>query len=200
MSVEDQATANDRVPTLAATPAAARCVSVEPLLGRVFLRFTGCFDSPSDRGIAIDWVILGGESGPRAHPMHPDWARWIRDDCRDAGVPFFFKQWGEWWPRDPVYGETDEVVKFEDEGPNAKWVANEECVLQVDGDVPIHQREDSKGRPIIDTCHFQPMVHSNPWAMLKVGKKFAGRELDGREHNGFPSILMDRAAVQGAAS
>jgi len=46
----------------------------------------------------IDWVVCGGESGPGARPMHPDWARSVRDQCVAAGVPFFFKQWGEWAP------------------------------------------------------------------------------------------------------
>ena len=50
------------------------------------------------RGAAIDWAIVGGESGPNARPMHPDWARSIRDQCQAAGVPFHFKQWGEWLP------------------------------------------------------------------------------------------------------
>jgi len=50
-------------------------------------------DTPS-----LDWVIAGGESGPGARPMHPDWARSLRDQCAAAGVPFFFKQWGEWLP------------------------------------------------------------------------------------------------------
>jgi len=47
----------------------------------------------------LDWVICGGESGPNARPMHPDWARELRDQCYNAEVPFFFKQWGEWEPR-----------------------------------------------------------------------------------------------------
>ena len=47
---------------------------------------------------ALDWIIVGGESGPGARPMHPDWARGLRHQCQAAGVPFFFKQWGEWAP------------------------------------------------------------------------------------------------------
>jgi protein gp37 len=50
----------------------------------------------------IDWVICGGESGSKARPMHPQWARSIRDQCEHAGVPFFFKQWGEWWEVDQI--------------------------------------------------------------------------------------------------
>ena len=70
------------------TPAAARFLSLEPLLGPL----------PSLNLDGIDWVIVGGESGPNARPMHPNWVRDIRDKCVDAGVPFFFKQWGEFVP------------------------------------------------------------------------------------------------------
>jgi protein gp37 len=73
---------------LRATPAAVRFLSLEPLLGPL----------PSLDLSAMDWVIVGGESGTGARPMHPDWARDLRDRCQEAGVPFFFKQWGEWSP------------------------------------------------------------------------------------------------------
>jgi len=49
----------------------------------------------------LDWIVAGGESGPRARPPHPDWFRTVRDQCQAAGVPFFFKQWGEWEPVEP---------------------------------------------------------------------------------------------------
>ncbi len=113
VSVEDQAAADARIPLLLATPAAKRFLSCEPLLGAVDLKFIrslnrGAFDCtrPVDRRYqnppeilpAIDWVIAGGESGPGARSMHPDWARQLRDQCAAADVPFFFKQWGEWLP------------------------------------------------------------------------------------------------------
>jgi protein gp37 len=63
--------------------------------------FSAIFDPDDDeaeRFRYIDWVIVGGESGPNARPMHPDWARSLRDQCQAAGVPFMFKQWGEWGP------------------------------------------------------------------------------------------------------
>lgn len=85
-SVEDQATADARVPYLLATPAALRFLSAEPLLGPIDLTLRG----------RIHWVIAGGESGPGARPMHPEWARSLRDQCAAADIPFFFKQWGEW--------------------------------------------------------------------------------------------------------
>lgn len=89
VSVENQQYADLRIPSLLRTPAALRFISAEPLLGPVDL-------SPWIR--SLDWVIVGGESGPRARPMHRDWARSIRDQCLGAGVPFFFKQWGDWLP------------------------------------------------------------------------------------------------------
>jgi protein gp37 len=92
VSVENQASADERIPLLLQTPAAVRFVSCEPLLGPVDLRDgLGLMGAMGD----LDWVIAGGESGPGARPMHPDWARGLRDQCAAAGVPFFFKQWGE---------------------------------------------------------------------------------------------------------
>ncbi len=130
-SVSDQASADKRLPGLLATPAAVRFLSMEPLLGPVDLRRIAMFtpkeaaDDPQGfmprnyfdalRGQSdihpihgaepewgsVDWVIVGGESGPNARPMHPDHARNVRDQCRAAGVPFLFKQWGEYSPEKP---------------------------------------------------------------------------------------------------
>lgn len=127
-SVENQAAADERIPHLLRTPAAVRFLSAEPLLGPVDLvdqlpgdalvravahhKRTGHECGGAAGGEAdcdgcswrtwsigsIDWVIAGGESGPHARPCHPDWARSLRDQCVAAGVPFFFKQWGEWLP------------------------------------------------------------------------------------------------------
>ncbi len=87
ISAEDQPRADEGIADLVATPAAKRFVSAEPLLG-----FIGLFHQLE----RIDWVIVGGESGPGSRPMHPHWALSLRDQCMDAGVPFFFKQWGDW--------------------------------------------------------------------------------------------------------
>lgn len=120
VSVENQETADERIPWLLKTPAAVRFLSIEPLLSPVDLhrikdpKMSGItFDALSKKGgIAlldghgIDWVIVGGESGPDARPMHPDWARSIRDQCVAAGVPFFFKQWGNWAPMPRVDEKT----------------------------------------------------------------------------------------------
>ena len=86
VSVENQAAAHVRIPWLLKTPAAIRWLSVEPLIGPVDL--TGALD------LGLDWVVVGGESGPGARPMDLDWARAIRDQCAEANVPFFLKQLG----------------------------------------------------------------------------------------------------------
>lgn len=100
-SCENQQYADERIPWLLKTPAAIRFVSAEPLLGSIdltpekspYLYYNAISDgSPVWRG--PNWIIVGGESGPGARPMHPDWVRNIRDHCQKAGVPFFFKQHG----------------------------------------------------------------------------------------------------------
>jgi protein gp37 len=110
VSIEDQPTAEARIPILLETPAAVRGVSAEPLLGPIELVHLCRFHCPGSRTInfrcekcgedvfdhkwPIDWLVAGGESGPRARPTHPNWIRSLRDQCQAAGVPFFFKQWG----------------------------------------------------------------------------------------------------------
>jgi protein gp37 len=147
VSVEDQQRADERIPQLRQTPAAVRFLSVEPLLGPVEVSLEG-----------IHWVIVGGESGPGARPMHPDWARSLRDQCQAAGVAFFFKQWGEWAPaRVPI-------------GHDARNA--DETFMSPDG---RHWtiRSGGEGRVYL----------------RKVGKKQAGRLLDGREWNEMPGSL-----------
>lgn len=107
VSAEDQQRADERVSDLLETPAAVRFVSAEPLLGPVELRDihdgTDCLNRRS--GARLDWVIVGGESGPDARSMHPDWVRSLRDQCAAAGVPFFFKQWGNQLPAGQMMGD-----------------------------------------------------------------------------------------------
>ena len=98
-SIEDRK-ALDRIDHLRQTPAAVRFLSIEPLLedlGNINLE-------------GIHQVIVGGESGPGARPMHPDWARWIRDQCIAADVPFFFKQWGEYLPFGQIGAECEHII------------------------------------------------------------------------------------------
>ena len=98
VSVEDQATADERVPLLLQAPAAVRWVSAEPLLDSVEINFAlkNRLDQHGNwrSGSGLAWVVCGAESGPRARPMHAEWARKLRDDCAAAGVPFFMKQLG----------------------------------------------------------------------------------------------------------
>jgi len=120
VSCEDQQTADERIPLLLQTPAAVRFVSLEPLLGPVIMDEEWLMDRCPECGTyvrrgwrdcpmpdcdghprgSLDWVILGGESGPRARPMHPKWARDVRDQCVAAGVSYFHKQNGEWFEGD----------------------------------------------------------------------------------------------------
>lgn len=139
VSVEDQAAADVRIPLLLDTPAAIRWISAEPLLGPVDIsdhlwgRANPCDDCPQDADCdcgftprhkvtlepALHWVVVGGESGLNARPMHPQWARDLRDQCEAAGVPFLFKQWGEWLP---MLGQREGVpVKQKTETPDG-WV------------------------------------------------------------------------------
>lgn len=115
VSVEDQATADERIPLLLQTPAAIRFVSYEPALGpvdfsdflpgRINPHWTGHADDNPRSEWGLDWIIAGGESGSGARPPHPDWFRQVRDQCIAADVAFFFKQWGEWGIALPEPGE-----------------------------------------------------------------------------------------------
>lgn len=151
VSVEDQKRADERIPDLLATPAAVRFLSCEPLLGNIDL----------SAFLAISLIITGGESGNRARPMHPDWARSIRDQCVMAGVPFFFKQWGTW-----------EVASHENCHFGSDMARNGAKWVDIDGTVT------------------GPSSHGliNPYAMVPVGKAKAGRLLDGREWNELPEV------------
>lgn len=105
-TAEDQTRADERIPQLLRIPAKVRFLSCEPLLGPIDLpatagdgpnsgfALTDGFGRVDGEGLGIHWVIFGGESGPKARPMHPDWARSLRDQCKAAGVAFFMKQMG----------------------------------------------------------------------------------------------------------
>ncbi len=92
ISVEDQRTADERIPILLQIPAGHRWVSIEPMLGPVDLEPYLNWERLGEKFNSLNWVVLGGETGPKARPLHPDWVRSLRDQCRAAGVPFFFKQ------------------------------------------------------------------------------------------------------------
>lgn len=158
VSVEDQKTADERIPALLKTHAAVRFLSVEPLLGQIDLTDIA----------ALDWVIVGGESGHNARPMHPDWARLLRDQCKAAGVPFFFKQWGSW--RDCSHLERPAIA-----GASADHI-----FLPTGEVIGIGVRKFGMG--MVDGDWKE---RGAAW-MCDVGKKAAGRLLDGIEHNEWP--------------
>ncbi|MBR8344173.1 phage Gp37/Gp68 family protein [Burkholderia ambifaria] len=174
-TIVDQAEADRDIEKLLMTPARRRFLSMEPLLGPVDLRawfdptgvccmqeMQSCADCPADApwihgptteyaedgtgysSPEIDWVIVGGESGPGARPMHSEWARDLRDQCAAAGVPFIFKQWGEWIDHDQ---------------PGVDMLGTVHS--------PLHKWHDGN--------------HS-----VRLGKRAAGRHLDGRTHHEFP--------------
>jgi protein gp37 len=182
-TVENQAEADRRIPQLLAVPAARHFLSCEPLLGPVDLkRFLRRGDSglreadplaafllreAEDDGTAwvrprIDWVIAGGESGPKARPTHPDWARDLRDQCAAADMPFFFKQWGEWTPGENAGGP---MTRSE----HAAWWWNGEWEIR-----RMTPRESEE------------MHTDDEPDVYRVGKRRAGALLDGCEHREVP--------------
>lgn len=118
-TVVDQAEVDRDVPKLLAMPAAVRFLSIEPILGPVDLDLRAVADRSfgegkmvaATRGHLLQWVIAGGESGPGARPPHPAWIRSLRDQCSAAGVPFLFKQWGEWAPLEDIDDGTLNLIR-----------------------------------------------------------------------------------------
>ncbi len=175
----NQAEAERDIPKLLATPARVRFLSIEPLLAPVELTdlvikerlgeqhysALECDVDPEDDGdwggATVDWVIVGGESGPNARPMHPDWARSLRDQCQAAGVPFLFKQWGEWV--DESHAQLDQPVQASIRKTISKLLPDGRVVSFSDSD------------------------HLSYRGIYRVGKKAAGRLLDGRTWDEVPS-------------
>lgn len=111
----------------------------------------------------LDWIIVGGESGQGARPMHPDWPRHIRDQCAAAGTAFFFKQWGEWRPNDVRGVSVERMAWVRDDGLVKPWSHS----LGIDA----------------------PQAEKDRWrAAGRAGKKAAGRLLDDVEHNAMPEV------------
>ena len=149
VSTENQQWANIRIPALLDTPAAVRFISAEPLLGPIDLYKLWLPEGPE-----LNWVIVGGESGRGARPMHPDWARSLRNQCAAAGVNFLFKQWGEWAPIEPDAITSKPSVFF---------------------------GLDGKG------TYYADRYRGGVATLARVGKKAAGRELDGRTWDQYPA-------------
>lgn len=114
ITVENQKWAQKRIPMLLEFPAAVRFLSCEPLLGPLQL------DPWLRNGARIDWIIAGGESGHKARPMNPEWARDLRNQCLSASVPFHFKQWGHWRPDDATIGTSKKRMDVQDS--DGRWI------------------------------------------------------------------------------
>jgi protein gp37 len=193
-TVENQEQAEKRIPFLLNVPAAVRGLSIEPMLGPVTLprtvdRCPSCGKDPKAVGLrrdtggpfdyfcsqkscaenyplpSIDWVICGGESGPNSRPLHPEWVRGLRGECIDRGIPFFFKQWGEWFSG----GFVGHVMPDSGKGgcgTEFRWLGG-----------------DGKAQFPSFHCLREPIC-----IVAKVGKKAAGRLIDGREYSQFPLV------------
>ncbi|HLF13217.1 MAG TPA: DUF5131 family protein [Gammaproteobacteria bacterium] len=181
-TVVNQEEADRDIPKLLKVPAHVRFLSCEPLLGPVdldgddysgpgWLRGWHCEPERDRSGDPVptqaqnervDWCITGGESGPHARPSHPDWFRSIRDQCAAAGVPYLHKQNGEWAP-----GECAEAPPTRTERMasyfNGEWHY---------GELTPRQSEETH---VVDEPD-----------LFRLGKKAAGRHLDGRIHEEFP--------------
>ena len=172
VSAEDQDRLKERSEILLQIDSAIRYVSIEPMLGPMtvapYLKCDSCLDPKVHWCVdpVINWVILGGENGNSARPMNPAWARAVRDECVEAGVPFFFKGWGAW-----VTMQNSNIVRDSSE-----------------------TYPPSGGRRIIQTSDgktFTLAAHNvrrdmGPEEFYRVGKKKSGRLLDGREWNQTP--------------
>jgi protein gp37 len=193
VSTENQQWADIRIPALLDTPAAVRFVSAEPLLGWLELtddllyRPTPCPDGCpcvrpqdadrndcacggpccmsyewNDRKPDLHWVITGGESGRGARPAHPDWFREIRNRCQSEGIAYLHKQHGEWVPERMLLHANNAPAAFLSDDGRTRLLVN--------------------GKPTAP-----PMSRGDDITMRRVGKKAAGRELDGRTWDQYPT-------------
>jgi protein gp37 len=175
--------------------------SIEPLLGPIDLTrpidISGdyeCFllgvpperieDCEGDVPPHLDWIIAGGESGPDARPAHPDWLRGLRDQCAAAGVPFFFKQWGEWKPISEMpeaeyeqFYRSNKVAKSGEDQGDLDDIYGRRCTIPTDAIGYTGLRGDAA---------FHVVDGKGGMMMFRVGRARAGRTLDGVEHNEFP--------------
>lgn len=183
-TIVDQTEADRDIPKLLALPASVRFLSMEPLMGPVNFRWMpyahqaagedyrtymerrgGVNHLESLRG--IHWVIAGGESGHQARPMHPQWVRSLRDQCREAGVAFLFKQWGEWISKDAAGVALDLCYEKNRIGG---WVERDGSFTAGEAAAP---------KDLATAAH-----------VFRIGKSLAGSMLDGSEHLQFPRSVL----------
>ena len=179
VSVENQETADERIPLLLQTPTAVRFLSIEPMLG--FIDLDGRSDlhrpgvqhwdylNPATGHVenTIDWIIVGGESGPGARPMHPNWALSIRDQCQAAGIPFFFKQWGNWVPKIFLPHSPKYIKPWGTLDNTGNWFPET---------TPWNGQQGSDSE-------------TGEYVMVNVGKQAAGHLLDGKTYHAFPGDM-----------
>lgn len=209
ITVVNQEEADRDIPKLLATPARIRFLSMEPLLGLVDIEDYLVLEHPHCDGFVqspryehgycdkcaghetdpihtaplgkVDWVIVGGESGPLARPVLPLWVESLRDQCARKGTQFFFKQWGEWHTR-AVRIDSGEAV-FRQFSNYTQWV--NKAPTWVNGGICL----DKHGKQLWIGADFARArdEHAFPVTVMhKVGKDTAGRLLDGRLHEDFP--------------
>ena len=196
VSVEDQQRAEERIPHLLATPAFVRFLSCEPLLGSLNLQpWLNSFHCEGCGKIAneachredccrapkishdLNWVIVGGESGNESRPMHPYWARSIRDQCVAACLPFFFKQHGEFLASDEADLCGDDVLGKGKQGKmNHWWMARDGQVWKEHEAYPKSDERERRGIELL----------------VRVGKHAAGRTLDGMIWDQMPTFMGTR--------
>jgi len=196
VSIEDQKTANERIPLLLETPAALRFVSAEPLLGPVDL-FNG--DPDPRLGVVagpglslnqywkhtgegpfpgVNWVIVGGESGHNARPMNPEWVKSLRDQCEASNEAyFFFKQWGKWGT--VFENMTTKKPIFRKFKNKQQWINKANCWMAGGWAVDMTGKILKNGKDF-DTAKYPIAIMHN------IGKKKAGSLLDGKEYKEFP--------------
>lgn len=211
-TIVNQEEADRDIPKLLAVPAAKRFLSMEPLLGPVDLTRLPHEDDGAGDALAgevwvdtwldaagarrqrcavgeygrLDWVIVGGESGPSARPMHPDWASSLRDQCEAAGVPFLFKQWGEWKPISQMEEAEHSglytpnvIAKPHESQDNLNDIYGRRCTVPTS---VLHADGSTHG--ITEPMAFGQGTEA--MQIFRIGKKAAGRLLDGRTWDQLP--------------
>lgn len=197
VSVENQETADERIPLLLQAPAAVHWVSAGPLLGPIDfeevpvgmygpLRFYS--QSIKHKLPRLDWVVVEGESGPHARPMHPDWVEFIQKQCEQAHVPFFFKQWGEWLP---IHQMTPEFmqslyVSNRKAKPNENQVEIDEVFGQRCTVPHMVLNHDGSCLSLTDPMAFHK--DSRGVSIFRVGTRKAGCLLNGKKWQEYPVI------------
>jgi protein gp37 len=193
----NQTEADRDIPKLLSIPAAKRFLSIEPILGALdiskyvdycenldksgIMRTAGGEHIKYDAHCGISWVIVGGESGNAARPMHPVWARSVQAQCSDARVPFFFKQWGEWGTA--CVSMTTGFPVFREFTSYQQWV--NKASGWINGGICL----DKEGKQLFNGADFANARDEDKFPvtiMHRVGKKAAGRLLDGAEWNEYP--------------